>query len=599
MAKVFKITITSYRDPKGKKCPKSEAVSVDADGKKVLRPGYQRFTTLSEKYYGRVPSAQGKVCRVPLCGDKAAAKQILAQKLADATKARHGLGDPYAKHRARPLTEHLADFRRELEARGNTLTYVELVCSRITAALEGCEFKFLDDLSASRVTEWLSDFRSKGRDRTYLPSGQESYTIREVAAVLAVKPPAIRAIVRRHHLEASGNGKARRFPRATVEALQEHLCRGVSVQTSNYYLTHLKSFGWWMRKNRRVAENPFDHLERVKNTDLRHRRRELTAEELQRLMAGTGASSRAFRGLAGTDRYALYATACGTGFRAAALASLRPENFSLETDPATVTLAGRHNKSRKTRIQPLPPDIADVLRQYLPTTPAGQVLWGGTWASDHRGAEMLRGDLADANIPYVTHDPDGPLYADFHALRHTYLTLLGKGGVELRTAMELADHSTPVLTARYSHRRLNDLAQAVQKLPRFLPEKAEDTKDCQKKDSHEGGSPVCRGLAGTGAGQVQDESVQGSRDHGEKTNPETTKPPVPQGFSHGQAVPVSSVQKRGRRDSNPQPPDRQFAIRLCNPTLPDSRHALGTSSKALPSTARPVVSRRLGTAHMG
>src|SRR5262249_54372815 len=70
---------------------------------------------------------------------------------------------------------------------------------------------------------------------------------------------------------------------------------------------------------------------------------------------------------------------------------------------------------------------------------------------------------------YVVEGPDGPLYADFHALRHTYLTLLGRGGVDLRTAQELAGHSTPTLTARYSHRRLHDLAGAVEKLPDFLP----------------------------------------------------------------------------------------------------------------------------------
>ena len=65
--------------------------------------------------------------------------------------------------------------------------------------------------------------------------------------------------------------------------------------------------------------------------------------------------------------------------------------------------------------------------------------------------------------------PDGPLYADFHALRHTYLTLGGQAGIDLRTLQELAGHSTPLLTARYSHRRLHDLAGAVEKLPNFLP----------------------------------------------------------------------------------------------------------------------------------
>src|SRR3954464_8049079 len=82
---------------------------------------------------------------------------------------------------------------------------------------------------------------------------------------------------------------------------------------------------------------------------------------------------------------------------------------------------------------------------------------------------MLRADLADAGIPYVVEGPDGPLHADFHALRHSYITALGRGGVDLRTAQQLAGHSTPVLTARYSHRHLDDLAGAVEKLPDFIP----------------------------------------------------------------------------------------------------------------------------------
>src|SRR5262249_22597705 len=100
--------------------------------------------------------------------------------------------------------------------------------------------------------------------------------------------------------------------------------------------------------------------------------------------------------------------------------------------------------------------------------------WGGTWAKDHKGAEMLRIDLEAAGIPYAVDGPNGPLYADFHALRHTFITALGRAGVELRTAQELAGHSTPILTARYSHRRLRDLAGAVEKLPRFLPDEARD-----------------------------------------------------------------------------------------------------------------------------
>ena len=99
-----------------------------------------------------------------------------------------------------------------------------------------------------------------------------------------------------------------------------------------------------------------------------------------------------------------------------------------------MTLAARFNKNRKMKVQPLPADVAAALRGYLAGKPAERPVWGGTWARDHRGAEMLRGDLEAAGIAYAVEGPDGPEYADFHALRHSYLTMLGRTGIDLRTA---------------------------------------------------------------------------------------------------------------------------------------------------------------------
>jgi hypothetical protein len=82
----------------------------------------------------------------------------------------------------------------------------------------------------------------------------------------------------------------------------------------------------------------------------------------------------------------------------------------------TVTLAARHAKNRKTKVQPLPDDLAELLRDYLKDKPAGQPIWGGAWARDRRGAQMLPGDLETAGIPYAVEGPAGPLFADFHAL---------------------------------------------------------------------------------------------------------------------------------------------------------------------------------------
>ena len=57
-------------------------------------------------------------------------------------------------------------------------------------------------------------------------------------------------------------------------------------------------------------------------------------------------------------------------------------------------------------------------------------MWPGTWWD--RSADVLKTDLAAANVPYVVATIDGPRYADFHALRHTFITGLVTGGVNPR-----------------------------------------------------------------------------------------------------------------------------------------------------------------------
>jgi integrase len=445
----------------------------DRKGKTVEAPlteDGKRVRLLSRKWYGEYRDADGTEQCVPLSADRTAAEQMLAALVRKAELGKAGVSDPYEAHHARPLAEHLDDFERELTARDNAPRYVALVISRLRSLLTGCGFVFIHDLSASRAMDWLADLRRKGRPRAELPPGQEWFTAREAAALLGVKPLSVGTAVRRQRLDAAGKGKARRFPRATVEALQDRLAGGVSVQTTNDYLSALKSFGRWLVKDRRTGESPFAHLSGGNaRVDRRHDRRELEADELRRLLAAARDSGLSYRGLTGADRCALYAAACGTGYRAGGLASLTPESFDLAGDVPTATLAARRNKSRVVKVQPLPADVAELLRGYLAGKPAGQPVWGGTWGRDRKGAEMLRIDLDAAGIPYAVAGPDGPLYADFHALRHSYLTLGGRAGIDLRTLQELAGHSTPTLTARYSHRRLYDLAGAVEKLPNFLP----------------------------------------------------------------------------------------------------------------------------------
>jgi hypothetical protein len=67
---------------------------------------------------------------------------------------------------------------------------------------------------------------------------------------------------------------------------------------------------------------------------------------------------------------------------------------------------------------------------------------------------------------FLAYCDDAGRYADFHALRHTFISNLAAGGVHPKTAQRLARHSTITLTMdRYTHLRREDLAGALDTLP--------------------------------------------------------------------------------------------------------------------------------------
>lgn len=255
-------------------------------------------------------------------------------------------------------------------------------------------------------------------------------------------------MLRRYKLGAEGKGKARRYPRATVEAIAERLPRGSGIATSNHYLTAAKGFTRWMTHTTppRWPVDPLAGLSKLNaKTDVCRERRALPEAELQRLLATARASGVIAFHLAGTDRAMLYAVAMGTGFRVGELASLAPECFDLATSPATVTVQASYSKRRRRDTQPLPADVAAALRGYLTGKPARHPVWPGNWHD--WAADMLRVDLEAAGIPF---EDDQGRVCEFHALRHSFITLLERSGVSPKLCQELARHSDIRLTSGFT-----------------------------------------------------------------------------------------------------------------------------------------------------
>lgn len=443
-------TVVSYLNAKGERVAKGTR-------------GAKKVTKKAKKWYGY--GIPGRPARkgVPLASDRTAAQAMLADLVRRGERGAAGLGA--AEHARRPLLDHVGDWEAGLRAGGTSETQVKLQGGRVRRLAEGCKFSTTADLSASRVSTWLAEFRAAVRPLPVLDPAIASFTLAEVAAFVGTSKASCQAMIRRLGLPGTGQGSARRFSRETVEALRARVARPPGVQTSNYYLGAVKAFVAWLVADRRLADNPLAHL-RAGNAQLdrRHDRRDLTVPELMSLFDAVGKSPRSFRGLTGPDRLGLYLLAAGTGFRAAELASLTTESFHLDGDTPLVVLPKRKTKNKRGASQALPAGLVAGLRQRLASTPVGAPLWPGNWVGD--AAEMLQKDLEDAGIPYVIEGADGPLYADFHSFRHTYISLLIAAGASVKHAQILARHSDPGITiGRYSHAQLGELGETLGRLP--------------------------------------------------------------------------------------------------------------------------------------
>jgi len=244
--------------------------------------------------------------------------------------------------------------------------------------------------------------------------------------------------------------------------------RGISVQTSNFYLQAIQQFCGWMVQEQQAAESPIRHLTPLNvKTDRRHDRRALTIEELRRLLHVTRHGP-VVLGIAGYERAMLYRLAVETGLRAGELRSLTRASFRLVGGSPTVRVAAAYSKHRREDVLPLRKDTTAELVAFL----ASKSPEASAFRLPSKPAAMLRVDLKAAGIPY--RDGAGRV-VDFHALRHTFITNLARTEAHPKIAQELARHSTITLTMdRYTHTLRGQQVDALENLPDLSMSPPED-----------------------------------------------------------------------------------------------------------------------------
>ena len=381
----------------------------------------------SKKWWGQYKDADGRLCRKPLAVDKTAAKAMLNEIVKRVEREKAGLVDPTEEQRKRPLSVHIKEFETYLVNKDVTPKQKQETIAKLKKMVADRRWKMIADISASGAMDFLGQLRRS---------------------------------------------------------------KGLSAQTYNHYLKAAKTFCRWLVRDRRTPTDPLAHLSRLNvQTDRRHDRRALSADEFKRLVEAARVGKR-IEGISGPDRAMMYVLAAWTGFRKGEIGSLVRRSLRLDDDPPTATVEACYSKRRRQDTQILHPEVVRQLKEWLatkklgpnsPLFPISGRVPGGT---DRKAHKMIERDLMAARdkwleeakseaekkqrlktdfLCYCNHDG---LYADFHSMRHLFITSLERAGISPRMAQTLARHSDIRLTlGLYTHVELHDQTAAIESLP--------------------------------------------------------------------------------------------------------------------------------------
>jgi site-specific recombinase XerD len=351
---------------------------------------------------------------------------MLAEIVARIEREKSGVVDPTITEMKRPILQHLLDFEKHQKSKNNTPNYVREIIMKVKRFIEYCRWRNVSQIKADDVEGFLHDLREK---------------------------------------------------------------EGLSIETSNHYLRGIKTFIHWLVSRRRLNCDPLVEVKTLNSqTDRRHDRRALSLEEFTRLLDAAETGPPAW-GLTGPDRAMLYMLAAYTGFRKGELGSLTLRSFHLEKEPCTMTIHAAYSKRRREDVQVMHPDLVAKFKEWLSHKNVGprEILFPisrKTCGTERDGAAFLTFDLnaartfwiAEAETPveekrrlasdFLSYQNFDGKFADFHSLRHTFITNLGRAKVSPKTAQTLARHSDISLTMNiYSHIDQEEQVEAINALP--------------------------------------------------------------------------------------------------------------------------------------
>ena len=435
------------------------------------RNGEPRIVCESPTFVAKYRDGSGVVCKVSTgCRDEDAARSVLGKLERRAELVRSDVISSAeastADHQGTPIADHFAAYLTHLRARETSPRHIEDTKRLAEQVFRDCHIGTLRDVHHDSVEGWLAD----------------------------------------------------------------RLAANMGARTRNSYLQSIRGFCAWCVQSGRLAVNPLTRIGKAdENCDRRRQRRAMTEAELVKLLevarwrplaelgretlAVDGSEAEAtgkrrkrsnwtykplsFEGLqeaverareklaekpetiaelerVGRERALIYKTMVLTGLRKGELASLTVGQLSLEGAMPFVELAAADEKNRQGSTIPLRGDLAQDLKLWLSDRPKPSTL---RLRADQATLDSKRplfvvpealGKILDRDLlaAGIAKRDDRGRTIDVHALRHSFGTLLSKGGVSPRTAQAAMRHSKIDMTMNvYVDPKLLDVYGAMEALP--------------------------------------------------------------------------------------------------------------------------------------
>ncbi len=70
--------------------------------------------------------------------------------------------DPHGEHKRRPLSEHMADYKADLQSLGRAPTYIATTASRLTSLADACGWRTLSDVEPNSLLRWRAKAKKDG-----------------------------------------------------------------------------------------------------------------------------------------------------------------------------------------------------------------------------------------------------------------------------------------------------------------------------------------------------------------------------------------------------------------------------------------------------